>query len=368
MMRILVSSMLALSLVLIATACSQTAPPPAPAPTVAPKPAAPAPAAAPAVAPAPAPTKAPAPTAVPAKKVDFPKKGKQVTLIVGYAPGGPSDGMARVLAPFLEKELGAPVVVVNKPGASSQVGTLEMVKSEPDGHTIATMNLPTTLNIYLDKDRDAGFARKDLALLSAFDRQPSTVLVKNDSPMKTLKDLVDAAKDPSKRVRAGSTGLMSVQHLAILELEQLAGVKFTVVHFDGTGPTTTALLGGHIDAMWSSVNPGTMGVIWGGEARSLGVMSHDPHPLLPGVGTYKEQGYPMYVYVTYCWAAPVGVPEEVLGVLRAAMDKVALNPEFKQQMEKIGLSVNYLNAKDLDTFWAQSERTVAPLLELAKQK
>ncbi|HEX2922687.1 MAG TPA: tripartite tricarboxylate transporter substrate binding protein, partial [Chloroflexota bacterium] len=272
-----------LGITVFATGCSQSAP--AAASTKAPA-AEPTKAAAAAAQPTPASAQPTAAPASPAKKVDFPTKGKTVTLLVPYAAGGPSDVMARLMAPTLQEILGTVVEVVDKPGASSQVGITELAKSKPDGYTIGQMNLPSGLTVYMDPDRKAAYGRKDLMSLAVVTRAPETILVKADSPYKTLKELVDAAKANPGKVSLGATGHMGTPHLAALQFAKLAGVQFGVVQFDGSAPAITALQGGHVDCVVGNVDPPYISAVKGGNARSLGVMDTKENSYLPGVKTF----------------------------------------------------------------------------------
>ena len=124
----------------------------------------------------------------------FPEKGRTLTHIVAYPPGGGTDVTARLLAPMLEKELGIQVQVLNKGGAGGQIGFTELVRSKPDGYTIGNLILPTVITTYLDPTRKAVFSRKSFQLLALQDNDPGIIAVKATGPFKTLKDLIDAAK------------------------------------------------------------------------------------------------------------------------------------------------------------------------------
>ncbi|HTU00459.1 MAG TPA: tripartite tricarboxylate transporter substrate-binding protein, partial [Candidatus Sulfotelmatobacter sp.] len=124
----------------------------------------------------------------------FPDKNRPIMLVVSYPPGGGTDVTGRLLAPLLEKELGTSVQVLNKPGAGGQVGFTEISRSRPDGYTIGYMILPTVITTYLDPSRKAVFSRKSFELLALQDNDPGIIAVKANSPYKSLKDLIDAAK------------------------------------------------------------------------------------------------------------------------------------------------------------------------------
>ena len=131
----------------------------------------------------------------------YPQKGKPVQLLVAYAAGSPTDAGARIMAASLAEELGTPVVVVNKPGASGQLSYTTLAQSRPDGYTIGTMGFPGAVVSYLDTARQAAYTRKDFQLLALHVIDPVLLAVRPDSPFKTLKDLIDYAKANPRKVR-----------------------------------------------------------------------------------------------------------------------------------------------------------------------
>ncbi len=368
MKRPLVSLLaLVLALSLATVSCTQAAPPPAPTSApAAPKAAEPtkAPAAAPAT-----PTKAPAasPTAVPAKKSDFPVKGKPIQIIVPFAAGGPNDLAARILAPMWEKELGVPVEVMNKPGASTQVGVSEMVKAKPDGHTLAYTSIPTSL-VYLDPERKATYGSQDLAVIAQHIREAGSLSVRADSQFKTLKDLLDYAKANPGKLKAADNGILAVNHINLLMTQRAAGVKFSAVHFDGTAPELTALLGGHVDLMFTAINPQTVGPHKSGQIRVLGVMDSVPSKQLPDVPTFESQGCKVYSYTSYGLWGQSGLPADIVATLDGLVKKAANDPDHVQKMAEAGMTVNYLGSKEWTTFWREWEALFKEFVELAKEE
>lgn len=312
---------------------------------------------------------APATTAPPAasKPADFPQKGKTITLLVPFAAGGPSDLMARLIAPELEKELGVPVVVTNKAGAGSQVGITELAKSKPDGYMIATANFPFVPIMYTDKERHATFGRKDLMPLAVTARDPNVIAVQSSSPFKSLKDLVDAAKAKPNTVLMGTVGLQTGPHLAGVRLEKLAGVKFRYVHFEGGGPAATGLLGGHSEALVATGNSSIASGVKSGTMRVLGLMGEKEHPAFPGGKTLIEQGYKMTDYNTMSWLLPAGVPDNVVGVLSSAFKKVADSAEYQSKMTASGTTPYFMGPKELKDYWDEVEPEIGPFLEYIKQ-
>jgi len=349
--------------------------PAAPAPTTAPsKPAAPAATA------ATAPTKAPAvasptaaapakPTEVPVKKTEFPLKDKAITLINPFPAGGATGVAARLVAETLEKLLGTPVQVADKAGAGSQVGTTELVQAKPDGYTLGILALPTVNTVYLNPDRKAIFTRTSFQPLAGHHVDRGLVCVKADSPYKTMKDLVDAAKANPEKIKASTTGLLGANHMSILELQKLTGTKFAVVHFDGAAPATTALLGGHTDAYFGFAADQDR-FVKSGEFRPLGLMDKEESKLYPGVKTMESQGYKLYWGLNRTIVVPAGVPKDVYDVLSAAMKKVTQDADHIKKMEQAGLELKYTEPTEFSTLWTQIDETTKPLMTaaLAEQK
>ncbi len=351
---------------LMLAACTPAAPAPTAVPTKAP--AAPAPTKAPEpTKPAAQPTAQPAaqPTAVP--KSSFPEKGKTITIIVPYEPGGPTDVMSRLALPRLERELGVPVQVVNKPGASSQVGVTEMVKSKPDGYTIGMWNVPTILTVYLDPERKPAFGRKDLQPLAIMVQEPAFFAVKKDSPIQTLKDLVDRAKAEPGKLTYGTAGYLAINHQTAMKFERLAGVKMAAVHFNGTAPLATGLLGeGNLDFASTGITPPMMNAYKNDQIRVLALADKKESPKLPGVKTFESLGYPLYMFNSYTFGLPAGVPKDVLDTLAAAFKKTSEDAEYRQKMEDTGMTPIFIGPAEYAKFWDDMEPEVKQMMDQAK--
>lgn len=358
------------AIAIVAAACAPaaaptpTAPPKeAPAATKAPEPTKPA---------APAATKAPEATkpaaapaaAAPPKPADWPKRSVQ--LIVPWDAGGSTDVGMRLLAPLMEKTLGTTIEVVNRPGAGSQVGVAELARAKPDGYTIGNTSAPAVITIYLDPERKATFTWDDFAPIGLHVFDPGVMAVPVDSKYKTLKDLVDDAKANPEKVKAGTTGILGDDHLAILALERLTGVKFAVVHFTGGAPQTAALLGGHIDVGFDNV--GTYAKLdKQGKTRTLAVMDNQRNKFLPDVPTAEEQGFKVYSSSSRGLSAPKGTPKEIVAYLSYAMEQAMKDPELNKKMDEAGLTQRYMNPEQFDKYWREFEAQVKPLVELARQ-
>jgi tripartite-type tricarboxylate transporter receptor subunit TctC len=245
-----------------------------------------------------------------AQAASYPDKSRVVNVIVAYPAGGGTDVAARVMTPLLEKEMGIPVVVLNKAGAGGQIGFTEIARSKPDGYTIGFLIIPTAITTYLDPDRKAVFSRKSFELLAMQDQDPGILAVKADSPFKIMKDLMDAAKAKPGSIRACTAGILSDDHMAILMAEQLGGVKFAIVHFDGVVPGRIAVLGGHVEAFFGNASE-LRSQVSGGAMRILAVFDKKRSRFYLEVKTAQEQGYPLFSGVHHGIGMPVGAPKEV---------------------------------------------------------
>ena len=306
------------------------------------------------------------PTAASAQKVDWPQKGKTMSIIVPWPTGGGNDISARIMAPLLEKELGISVQVVNKPGAGSQTGITELVRSKPDGYTIGMTSLPATNITYLDPQLKAIYSRKDFMPLALENMDPLALAVKPDSPYKTVKDLIDAAKANPGKIPVGATGAGSASDLGVKELEKAAGVQFAVVQFNGGSDQPTALLGGHIQVGFDFT--GTWGPEFrNGSLKSIGVMDSTRNKFIPDVPTLEEQGYKVYMTTARGYTAPAGTPKEVADILSGAIQKAVATDEHQTKMDQMGIVSKFMDSQQFSAYWDQVDAQIKPLIEQVRQ-
>jgi tripartite-type tricarboxylate transporter receptor subunit TctC len=296
----------------------------------------------------------------------FPEKGKSIDLIVPSTAGGSADLVARLLGPGMERELGIPVRVVNRVGAGNQVGVSELARSKKDGYTFGITNLPHTPLLYLNPDRKADFNRKSFQPLANLTEDPHYVAVKADSPYKTMKELIDVAKANPEKIKIATLGIYGPEHLRIIQLQKLTGAKFANVNFDGIAASRTALLGGHIDVVFST-SAGLGGTIKSGHVRLLGVMDNQPTRFAPDVKTLKSMGYNIRSVLNLPVSLPAGTPREIVNILTAAAKKTVESEEFKQKAEAVGATPRYLNPEELGELWDEMEAELRTLLEAVKQ-
>jgi len=308
-----------------------------------------------------------APTQAKAASVGFPEKGKTITFSIPFAAGGGSDLIVRNIAPLMEKDLGIPIAVVNKPGAATQTGTTEVVKAKPDGYTIGIATLITTAVTYMDPEKQAAYGRKDIQTIANLTVEDMVITVKAESPYKTIKDIIDAAKAKPGDVKIGTTGLMGIGHLAALQLQEEAKVQFAYVHFDGAGPAMTALLGGHVDATCTGAST-ILGQVKSGTLRVLGYLDNQQSKFFPQIKPITDQGYTVAVPAAYGVIGPAGIPKGVLDILSNSLKKAVENPDMVKKFEELGFTPRYMDPVQYSNYWDQRETQAKPLIELARKQ
>jgi len=292
---------------------------------------------------------------------------KPVMLMVAYPAGGSTDVGARIVASIAEKELGQPIVVLNKAGAGGQVGFTELAKQKPDGYYIGLINLPALNTIILDPDRKATFDIDTFTPIINQVLDPGVIYVKPDSHYKNLKDLIVEAKKRPGEIKVGTTGILGDDHLAILMLEEAAGVKFRIVHFEGDTPQVTALLGGQIDVSFLNVG-GLTPRVKVGQLRVLAVMDRERSKFYADVPTSVEQGYPAVISSsTRGIAGPKGLPEPIVKKLQAVFKKAIENPEHMEKMDKAGLAIKMMMGDEYGKYLMDVHKKVKKLVEEARK-
>lgn len=263
---------------------------------------------------------------------------KPIEIVVGFAPGGGTDITARTLATFLGKELGGQVVVLNKPGASGAIGLSQVARARPDGYTLGMTNMPGLLTLPIE--REAGFKASDFTYLANLVRDPSAFSVSASGPYKSIADLVAAAKKAPGSISYGSTGVGTDDHLAMVMFEELSGTKLLHVPFNGAGPLRAAIMGGHVAI--GGLNLGEVMPHSGKGLHVLAQASDIRSKLGAEVPTFKEQNVALVFASERGVVAPKGLPAEIEQKLGAALQRIAQNPEFQQQMKTQFTEMDYL--------------------------
>lgn len=287
---------------------------------------------------------------------------KVINLLVGYAPGGTTDTAARLMAAALEGELKTKVQVVNRAGAASQLAMTELVRAAPDGHTLAYAVLPTVTTHYLDKSRQAIYTRESFQPVALHFFTPAMLAVRSDSPYKSLKDFVAAAKEKPGTIKISDSGLMAVPHIQVVMLERAAGVSFASVHFTGGAPSVTALLGGHVDALAGGISD-ALPHLKAGTFRVVGVASDREDPAMPGVPTHAAQGFDVDAASWTGILAPAATPKAVVETITAAVQRVIATEAHRQKLDELGVTPRYLTPEAYTKAWIDIEARMRPIME-----
>jgi tripartite-type tricarboxylate transporter receptor subunit TctC len=291
----------------------------------------------------------------------FPEPARPISLIVPYPPGGGNDISARALQPLLERELGVPVVVVNRPGASSQIGLAQTARARPDGTTLCYGLWPSTITLYLDSTRPAGFGRDSFTPLALHVVDPGTIIVRADSPLRDLAGLIALARARPDDVRVSDNGQLGWEHLAVLRLQGMFGVRFNGIHYQGSAPALLALLAGETEV--ALVAAGTaMTQSRAGVTRTLAVLDAAPSPFLPGIPTATAEGVPLVMGSARGFVGPAGMPAAVTARLAAGLAAAIAAPEHAARMRDLGLPIRFMDPGAFTAFWSEQEALLRPLV------
>lgn len=262
----------------------------------------------------------------------FPER--PITIVVPYAPGGAADAVARVLATRLGAKLGTSVIVDNKAGASGTIGASYVAKANADGYTVLYDATPYSINPHLFPKMP--YAANALQPLSLVLLAPNVLIVKADSPLKNINDLVAKAKAAPGKLNFASGGSGTVQRLAAELMRQQLNLDMVHVPYKSGGPAITDVIAGQVDFMFGTV-AATYPHVSGGKLRALAVSAPERSKRLPDVPTVAETVIPGYE--AYEWNGmflPAGTPEPIAAKLREAVQEVMKEDELKQRLADMG--------------------------------
>jgi tripartite-type tricarboxylate transporter receptor subunit TctC len=254
---------------------------------------------------------------------------KPIEVVVGFAPGGGTDVMARKLLPFVERALGgkAKFVVLNKPGAGGEIAFMSIARAAPDGYAIGTVNVPGYN--FLPMTRKTQYSTDDIRLVARVVEDPNVVVVSAESPFKDLSDVIAALRSKPGSVTFGHNGAGTNGHLAIRMLAAAAKVEPNEISYRGTAAQRTDLLGGHLDIGMISLSeiPELHGTNKG-PLRVLAILSKKRFSALPEVPTAEEAGFAVTSTAERGFAVPKSVPDDIVKRLEAGIAEGLRNPEY----------------------------------------
>jgi tripartite-type tricarboxylate transporter receptor subunit TctC len=278
---------------------------------------------------------------------------RPITIVVPFAAGGGTDITARTVGKFLEREFGQPVVVQNRAGAGGEIGMTAVAEARPDGHTIGIINTPGVVTIPIE--RRPRFSVDSFDFIAGVVEDPASILVLNASPIRSIADLIAAAKKDPGGITLGSAGVGSSGHIAMLLLEQAAGVTFTNVPFSGTSVAVTNMLGGQLAGTTSNLGE-AFAMTRGQPVRILGVMAAKRLPFAPELPTFAEAGYAIEAGSIRAFGGPRGLPPEVLARYEAAFAKLMRDPEFLEDARRTTQPLNFRPRAELVAALRESDR------------
>lgn len=267
---------------------------------------------------------------------------KPIEVIVGFAPGGETDIMARGLAPFIAKHLGgkANLIVVNKVGASGEIGNAYVQRAAADGYTIGVVNVPPLMFVPLTKK--AQYDPKEFSLISRVVSDPTFLVTRASSPYTSLKQIVAALKDKPRSLSFGYNGIGTNGHLAMLQLQLESGAQLNDIPFNGSSQSKNALLGGHTDFIFTSLTAIPSPEKEAVPLRIVSQFMETRAPALRDVPTAKEEGIHNVMPSDRGFAVPKAVPTTIQTRLQDAIAASLKDPEFLKTATSYASVISYM--------------------------
>jgi tripartite-type tricarboxylate transporter receptor subunit TctC len=274
---------------------------------------------------------------------------KPLRIVVPFAPGGGTDVIARTIGASLAEVLGQPVIIDNKPGAGTIIGTDAVAKAPPDGYTLLLATAAFAVNPSVQPKLPYD-TNRDFAAVSLIGRSHNVLVVKPDNPMRTVQDVIAAARANPGKLSFASQGSATSAHLAGELLKNLAKIDMTHVPYRGAGPALSDLLGGQVDMMFAtSTAAGTF--LAGNRLRAIATTAPAGSVTPSGVPTIADAGLPGYVVESwYGIYAPAGTPPEVIARLNAATKQAVKTEAFQKRVLDEGMVVSAGPPDELDTY------------------
>lgn len=294
---------------------------------------------------------------------DYPTK--PITLYVGYAAGGATDTAARIVTNQVNKYLEQPMIVNNKPGGGSAVAADFVAKSKPDGYTLFNSTITTVIQTVINPNNP--FKITEFTPIVGLYSMPLVIVVKADSKFNTIEDLVDYAKKNPNKLNIGTPGVNSVHHFALELFKKEAGIQANHIPFQGDAPGVVGVMGGHVDAAFLGI-VAVAEHVKGGTMKALVMTTTKRSPQFPDLPTMAEKGFPKTGNI-FSWGGvfgPAGLPAPILEKLSNAYQKAAPSQEVISQLEKVGFTATYMNAKEFDRFVKEEHKRLSDIAQSAQ--
>lgn len=295
---------------------------------------------------------------------EFPTQ--EITVLVPYTAGGPTDLAARTMGAHLEKALDQPVIVENMPGAAGSVAMNELADSEPDGHTLALVAAPSA--VVTPMIQDVPYDADSFVTIGVISEIPSVLAVPGDSEFTDAEAFLDAARRRPGEVTVGTPGATTSQAIELRRLANEYGVQVTDVPFNGNAELIQALLGGAVDAIHVNVSQDIRAQLDAGAFRPLTISPAERVDYLPDVPTLAELGFPELTYSTSLFGlgAPAGTPPEIITRLEDAMREGLADPAVRQQLDEAYVPDEFIGAAGFRTRLDEIVRAYGPVAQELK--
>lgn len=283
---------------------------------------------------------------------------KPISLIVNFGSGGPTDLSARALAKAIEEDLGVPVTVINKPGGSGSTGVIELKNSKNDGYTIGLLTYAPM--VIIPHQTKVPYTPDDFEYILAYGEYRYGIVVKKDSPYKSIEDLIKAAKARKDGLSYSATGYP--QPLVMNKLGDKGNCVFRYVPYKSGAEAMTAVLGGHVDSSIAIVSD-FIPFLKTGELRLLASASSNRIDQAADVPTLKELGYDAEIKSLMGIGVPAGVPKERLEILRKAFKKAVENPKYLETMKNLSLPNIYISGDEYHKLVVDGYKEIGAVLK-----
>ena len=289
--------------------------------------------------------------ALPAAAQDYPNR--TIRMIVPFGAGGPTDVFTRALGEELRKSLGQPIVLENRPGAGTIIGTTEAAKSAPDGYTLLMISATQTTVETLNPNKPYRLMR-DFVPVAAVMNSELVLVVPQRSPVNTLKELITLARAKPGTLNYGSSGPGSNYHMAGELVKNLAGLDIVHIPYKGSTGARADIISGQIDMMFDSV-PTMAATIEDGRVKALGTSGKVRSPILPNVPTIAEAGIPEYNATIWIGVmVPAGTPKPIVELLNREINKILARPDIKESWQRQGANTMIMTPDEFGAY-IQSE-------------
>lgn len=298
---------------------------------------------------------------------EYPERA--ITIINPQSPGGAHDATGRAFAAVAERYLGKPIVVVNRAGASTMIGTIAAAQAPPDGYTLLLGSSITTTVVEWEilHGRNPGVTRHDFVSIGSLTQMPTVLSVPADSPWKSVADLVKDAKAKPGFYAFCSSGVLTPAHIGAEQFARAYGLSFRHVPYAGGGPCLTALVGKHVD-FTTQFTITSIPLAQGNKLRILAVQGDRRLKSIPNVPTLKELGVDLQNSMWIGLVAPKNTPPPIVEKLQDLTAKVAKDKVFVDAIEKLGDEVRFMSGPELAKYWGkESEDNIKILKQLQKE-